>query len=109
VASRPEGETYDERVELGRLLNEAIERKRQAEADRIVARLREKAVDIDVHNLLSESMVLNAGFLVDRAAVDAFDEAVNELAAEAGERLTFKYVGPLPPYSFVKVAVPEEA
>jgi hypothetical protein len=108
LAAQPEGEAYDLRIELGRSTTEAMERKRQAEADRIVERLRPKAIEVDVHRLLSDTMVLNASFLVDRTAVAALDEDVSELGAQQRGRLTFKFVGPLPPYSFVKVVVPKE-
>jgi hypothetical protein len=45
--------------------------------------------------------VLVASFLVDRGRVKAFDEAMDELAREQEGRITFKYLGPLPPHSFV--------
>lgn len=108
IASRPEAETYDQRIELGRLVSEAIERKRKELGDYIVQRLQPKAIDTDVHDLVSETMVANVGFLVDRNALDAFDDEVAALGAELGG-LTFKYVGPLPPYSFVRINVPKEA
>lgn len=107
IAARPESETHDQRVALGRRTTEALEQKRDAERDRIVERLRAKAIDVDVHRLLSETMVVNAAFLIDRAEIAAFDEAVSALGSEESGRLTVKYVGPLPPYSFVKIAIPK--
>jgi hypothetical protein len=108
IAARPEGETRDQRVALGRRVAEAMENKRKGEADRIVERLRPKAIGVDLHNLLSETMILNAAFLIDRAQIPGFDEAVNALGSEASGRLTVKYIGPRPPYSFVKISIPKE-
>ncbi len=108
IMARPEAEAHDQRVELGRRVTEALEQRRQAEADRILERLRSKAIDVDVHNLLSETMVLNAAFLIDRDAMTPFDEEVSALGSEESGRLTVKYVGPLPPYSFVKIAIPKD-
>jgi hypothetical protein len=108
LAGQPPEQTRDQRVELGRMTTEAMERRRKEDADRILERLRSKAEDVDEQKLLSDTMVLNAAFLVDKNAVEAFDAAVNALAAEERGRLTFKYVGPLPPYSFVKIVVPKE-
>jgi hypothetical protein len=34
-----------------------------------------------------------------------FDQAVTKLHQELGRRLTFQYVGPLPPYSFVSITL----
>ena len=45
--------------------------------------------------------VLTASFLVDRDRVGAFDAAMDDLARRSAPRLRFKYVGPLPPHSFV--------
>jgi hypothetical protein len=106
IFARPEAETHDERVELGRRTLDIVEQKRKAEGDRILERLQEKAIDVDVNRLLSETMVLNASFLIDRNAIATFDDAVNTVGAEQSGRMTLKYVGPLPPYSFVKIAIP---
>ncbi len=108
IMALPEGEAHEQRVELGRRVSEAMEQRRKADADRILERLRPRALDVQVQRLLSETMVVNASFLVDRAEITAFDEAVNELGAEESGTLTLKYVGPLPPYSFVKITVPKE-
>ena len=39
------------------------------------------------------------------ATQTAFDAEVNAIGVEQQGRLTFTYVGPLPPYSFVKIVV----
>jgi hypothetical protein len=108
IVGRPESETKDQRVELGRQTAGIMEQKRKEEGDRIVERLRPKAVDVELHPLLSESMILNGAFLVERNALGAFDEAVSALGSQEMERLAVKYVGPLPPYSFVKISVSKD-
>jgi hypothetical protein len=108
LAGQPEAETRDQRIELGRLVGEAMDQMRQAVADRILQQLRPKALDVELHRT-ADPMVLNAAFLVDRNALDDFDAAVNELIRAEQGRLTIKYLGPLPPYSFVRLVVPKEA
>jgi hypothetical protein len=107
IVGRSEAEANDQRVELGRQVAGVMEQKRKATAERIVERLRPKAIEIDVQRLLSESMILNAAILIERSGIDAFDEAVSALGSEESGRLSVKYVGPLPPYSFVKIAIPK--
>jgi len=109
VLAQPGEAAHEARVELGRLVTEALERRRTTMSNRILDALRPQAVDVEVQRQLSENMVLNAAFLVERSALDAFDEAVSAIAVrgDAG-LLNFKYVGPLPPYSFVKIVVPKE-
>jgi hypothetical protein len=46
-------------------------------------------------------MVLNEAFLVDRNRAQAFAEAVDTVAAERTDRMRFRLLGPMPPYSFV--------
>jgi hypothetical protein len=48
-------------------------------------------------------MVLNRAFLVPRAAEAAFDAAVARIAERFGDRLEFRYVGPVPPFNFVSL------
>ncbi|NUP13490.1 MAG: GvpL/GvpF family gas vesicle protein [Polyangiaceae bacterium] len=95
----------DNTLELGRAVFEAMERKREAEAKRIVDQLRGFATDVSVNRLLSEDMILNASFLVERSKIPLFDEQVRALSAAETNRLVFKYVGPLPPYSFVNLVI----
>jgi hypothetical protein len=109
VLAHPNEQMHDERVALGHKATDAMEQKRKAEADRIVRALRPVAVDIDEQKLASDAMVLNAAFLVERKALDRFDRAVEALGQAGRGRLTFRYIGPLPPYSFVKLVVPKEA
>jgi len=50
-------------------------------------------------------MVMNVAFLVDRAREDEFDDQVRELDSLFGNRITFRVIGPLPPYSFSTVEI----
>jgi len=108
VMGRSEAEAYEQRLELGRLTSEAIERKRDAEAERILARLRPRADDVAINRLSSDMMLLNAAFLVKRTDLDAFGREVAALREAAKGRLTLNYVSPLPPYNFVRLSVPKE-
>ncbi|PYZ96033.1 gas vesicle protein GvpF [Alteribacter lacisalsi] len=57
---------------------------------------------------VSERMVMNASFLVDRDNEQAFDELVNEIHEEWGDRLDFKYTGPWPAYNFINIKLKAE-
>ena len=54
-----------------------------------------------------DDMLMNAAFLVDRDRERDFDVEVQRLAAQYGDTIEFKYVGPAPPYSFVNIVVKE--
>jgi hypothetical protein len=48
-------------------------------------------------------MILNRSYLVEKAREPLFDEAMNRLGAAYEGNLTFRYVGPIPAYSFASV------
>ncbi|TMW72217.1 GvpL/GvpF family gas vesicle protein [Alteribacter natronophilus] len=52
---------------------------------------------------VSERMVMNASFLVDRDKEQAFDELVNRIHDEWADKLDFKYTGPWPAYNFINI------
>jgi hypothetical protein len=58
-----------------------------------------------VNKNLSDMMLLNAAFLVDKSQEQAFDARVQALGEAQAGRQIFQYVGPLPPYNFVDLRV----
>ncbi|MGA9365369.1 MAG: GvpL/GvpF family gas vesicle protein [Bacteroidota bacterium] len=48
-------------------------------------------------------MILNRSYLVEKEKGPLFDKAMNYLGTEHQEYLTFRYIGPLPPYSFADI------
>jgi hypothetical protein len=101
---RPDETDSVDRITLGQLTEAEIERKSTWEADRVLEALDPIAVEGLVSANLSDTMLLNAAFLVERAREEAFDHAVSALAAARAGRMVFNYVGPLPPYSFINLA-----
>ena len=103
LAGRSADDTHAERMRLGELVEKAMKQRRQRDADLILSRLRPLARDVAVNENYGERMVLNSAFLVDRDAESQMDKAVQQLDADFGQRLMFKYVGSVPPYNFVKL------
>jgi len=99
----PEVATRAQRVRLGEAVARALEATHDRDSRAIFGRLRPLAEDIVVEESES-SLAFTASFLVDRGRVEAFDAAMDELAREHEGRITFKYLGPLPPHSFVSLA-----
>jgi hypothetical protein len=105
IADRPPDAAYYDRIELGERTTAAINLKRDQEAESILEALRPLAVETRLNRNLTDMMILNAAFLVDKDRVQAFDAKVQALGEVQAERLLFQYVGPLPPYNFVNVSV----
>jgi hypothetical protein len=105
LVGRSTEETYYERIRLGEMVETAMWKKRDADAERIHERLRPLAGKSQVNKVITDRMVLNAAFLIERKREPEFDRAVQELDEEMGSRLMFKYVGPVPPYNFVDIVI----
>jgi hypothetical protein len=103
LQQRPASQTYQDRIELGRRVEAALEALRTADTAAILARLSPLAEREVALKVLDESMVLNRAFLVRRSAEAAFDAAMQQLGEAEDARLVFRYVGPVPPYNFVSL------
>jgi hypothetical protein len=101
--SGPEAATYAARIDLGELVASELRTRGERDAAAILDRVRPLAVAVDVDDEPIEHQVLRASFLVDRARVETFDEAMDEIAGQQAGRIRFKYVGPLAPHSFVSL------
>jgi hypothetical protein len=105
MQGQPEEATHFERIRMGELIAEAVNQKRDRDADEILRQLANHAVAIEVGEPVHERMALNASFLIDRSKQKKFDAEVDRIAEEQGGRLRFKYTGPLAPHSFVELAM----
>jgi len=105
LMSRSAEETYYDRIRLGEMVGAAMERKRDEDAEEILARLRPLTYKTRTNKVITDRMVLNGAFLVDQSCEAEFDEAVQKLDGQMGHRLMFKYVGLVPPYNFVNIVV----
>lgn len=105
VEGRPAQATHFERMRLGEMVKGAMDQKRGREAQGILAPLRPLAARTVENQVLTDRMVANAAFLVNKGLDGSFDQAVANLDRELGHRMAFKYVGPVPPYNFVNITV----
>jgi len=105
LVGRAAEETYYERIKLGELVQAAMNKLREHDVERITSVLKPLAYETRINDVITERMVLNAAFLVGREREPEFDQAIQQLDAEMGKRLIFKYVGSAPPYNFVNIIV----
>jgi hypothetical protein len=95
--------TYFARMQLGRLIEGALEEMSTRYVGDIHDSLKPVAVASRSNKPIGDLMILNAAFLVDRAQESAFDEKVKEVSRKYEDLLRFKYSGPWPPYNFVNI------
>ncbi len=102
-AAASPGEAQHLLVEAGQLIERIAMEWRNKYAEQVYAVLKEMAVDARQNAPLGVKNILNAAFLVDRAKESGFQKEVYKLDSKYQGKVDFKYVGPLPPYSFVNL------
>ena len=105
IAARALPEVHPERVQVGKMVKEALQAKKRREGDEILRVLRRSCVDFRTNGLMGDKMFLNAAFLLDRGREKEFDHQMDHLDVQYGERMAFRYVGPTPPYNFVNLVI----
>ena len=102
VRSLPDEAGYYDRIRLGELVAAEVTRRREEDTRLALDRLEPCAVAARAEQPGGADGAFNLAFLVSRDGVETFSTAVAELGEEIGERIHLRYVGPLPPYSFVE-------
>jgi hypothetical protein len=105
IAAQVGGPTDEQRIAIGRLVKQSIDRHRETCRSRILAAVRSVAADMVENALMDDRMVANLALLLSKDAGEAFDRQLAALDEEFGQRLNFRSIGPLPPYSFATVEV----
>ena len=95
--------TYFARMQLGRLVEQALADKSEAYVRDIYDYLADAAIASRSVKVIGDKMIMNAAFLVARDRADAFDAKVHEIDKKYEGKLTFRYTGPWPPYNFVTI------
>jgi Gas vesicle synthesis protein GvpL/GvpF len=97
----PEAASYADRVRLGELVSRAVEEKRAADAEGLLAEVLPLTVASSPRAGSGMAHVVNLALLVDNDRASALEETLEDLAAAAHERMTIRLLGPMAPYDFV--------
>ncbi|MFH0748311.1 MAG: GvpL/GvpF family gas vesicle protein [Candidatus Bathyarchaeota archaeon] len=103
--SRNPREAYRLKIDLGKLIADTLSREGEQMAQGIFQTLSPLAVETRRNEIMTDQMILNAAFLVDRQGEWMFDQHVDLIEDKNEGKIRLKYVGPCPPYNFVKMEV----
>jgi len=90
----------EEKVTLGQLVAELLQTKKASSTQLILQTLKEEALDLCLHEVANDEMILNAAFLLEKQREEPFNETVTLLDQKLENAVNFRVVGPLPAYSF---------
>jgi hypothetical protein len=95
--------TYFARMQLGRLVEQALADKSLRYVRDIYEHLRDAAIASRPNKVIGDKMILNGAFLVERDRTQVFDEKLQEIAQRYDGKLFFRQSGPWAPYNFVTI------
>ena len=105
LLSNPKGVSVDDQMEFGLAVKKALDDKRRHVADSIQDALKLLCRDCREHELMDDQMVMNCAFSISRPEQDVFYARIESLNGGFSEKLNFRCVGPLPPYSFYTIEI----
>ncbi|MBU4466673.1 GvpL/GvpF family gas vesicle protein [Patescibacteria group bacterium] len=91
------------KLKLGKLIQQEIEAQKEAFIQDIQAHLKNSSHDFTSNKLIEDDMLANFSFLIEKAREGELDKKMQELGKKYEEKLRFKYIGPMPAYSFVNI------
>lgn len=100
LLNKKEGVTFADQVEIGSLIKKHLDKKRERYANEIEASLVRVSQNHRAHGLMDDKMILNMAFLVEKSRQKDFEKIVEYLDTKFDEKLNFRCIGPLLPYSF---------
>jgi hypothetical protein len=96
-------------IALGEAVGQGLADRRTRDESLVLEALSGLVLDVVVAEPAGELAAFDLALLVERDGVDGIEARVEELAAKLSPPLRFRLVGPLPPYSFVRLAMPAVA
>ncbi len=105
LVNLPPERTIYQRVEIGRMVQEALEKEKERYKSQILDVLSPLVEELKINNNYGERMFLSAAFLINKDKEELFDQKVQEFDAKYGEKVNFKYVGTVPPFNFVNLVI----
>lgn len=105
LSNKKEGIAVDDQMKIGIMVKNYLNQKREKYALEIQTSLSKISEGVKVHELMDDRMVINIVFLISKDKQKDFDRKVEELNTKFAEKLNFRCVGPLPPYSFYTLEI----
>jgi len=105
ILTNPKRITVDDQMKVGVMIKKALDKKREKYALQIQTFLNNYCTAFKVHELMDDRMVINVACLINIGEQKDFDRKVGEINTKFAEKLNFRCVGPLPPYSFYTLEI----
>lgn len=108
IVALPAEQTHYERMRIGQMVEEALQTEKQHVATDVLTTLSPLAFEVKTNDTYGELMIVNVAFFVSKSREADFDRAVENLGDKYAEKVKFKYIGAMPPFNFVNLAIQME-
>lgn len=105
LREKDEQKKHAGRVKIGQMVQDALAEKRKREAEELLEALRPLSLDCKERPFYGDMNLVNAAFLVAKEKERDFDQKIDELDKNYGERKQLKYTASIVPYDFVEIVV----
>jgi hypothetical protein len=102
-----EDDRFDLRVKVGKRIKTLLDQRREQLKDEIMHAILPYAEAHRVHGLMDDSMLLNVAILIQREQASSLEADIARLDRCYDNRINFRIIGPLPPYSFQTLEIRE--
>jgi len=100
AAEQSEKDVLEMRINAGKMVKALLDQKRESLQSVIMPPLLDMAEKHCIHALMDDGMIMNAAFLIKRKDAARLEGVVAGLDRHFEDRINFRIIGPLPPYSF---------
>ncbi|MCL3782184.1 hypothetical protein EMN47_17485 [Prolixibacteraceae bacterium JC049] len=94
-----------DQVILGKLIKDKLDEKNIITKKLITDCLSSHCETIKEHEIMNDQMIANLAFLIEESKIHDFESALNQIDKAMSGELHFKYIGPLPFYSFYTLEI----
>ena len=101
IRGQDEDATYYDRIKLGEMISKEVEQERETDASTAEERLSPFAVAVVVKEATGEDGAVNVSALVRRDHRSEFEQAVDALGDDWGDRVGLRLIGPAAPFDFL--------
>jgi len=100
LAQQGNSVSIKDKIALGQSIARALTAEKAGYQQVILQALQPATEDVCLHDLATDEMIFNAAFLLEKSNQERFYADIDTLDQKLEEKINFRVVGPLPPYSF---------
>jgi len=105
LLKKGENVTQSDQFKLGAFVKELLDKKKESYALKINTSLLPFTFDARYNEVMNDQMITNTAYLINKNNQSGFDKTIDQLDEELGGEVNFKYVCPLPCYSFYTIEI----